>query len=208
MLAQNKAEEASRHEQGTIESVESAFSRHPNVRSAAEVGEPTLQDQDLISAKDLVEKANQVVSGKSAQHSVTAKVVNDNASTENQPAPTTDNPAKPLNPEEAITATDAGADPNELKPTVAATGSTPTQPAAAAPDPNELTPNLPQDAQPAPAPAQVNEIARDRDSNGGGATATAGAQKGSDQDLADDQMISSSKHKKKKGLEKIIPHAK
>jgi outer membrane protein assembly factor BamD len=207
-LAENKAEEAARHEQGTIESVESAFSRHPNVRSATSVGEPSLQDQNLISAKELVEQANSVVAGKPAEHKVTAEAVNGNAPMENQPAPRSDDPAPtPTASAEAGTGADLQPDPNELKPTVAGNGAAAGKPTTAAPDPNELTPNLPQDAQPTPAPAQVNEIEPGRDSKGGGEQAGAAPAQGSDQDLADDQMISSSKHKKKKGLHKIIPLA-
>jgi hypothetical protein len=73
------------------------------------------------------------------------------------------------------------------------------------PDPNELTPNVPQDGKPAAAPAQVNEIShQDEGVKGGGATATASSS--SDQDLASEEQIASSKHKKKKGiLQKIVP---
>jgi hypothetical protein len=44
--------------------------------------------------------------------------------------------------------------------------------------------------------------------NGANAQTPANATTASDQELADDQMISSSKHKKKKGLGKIIPGGK
>jgi hypothetical protein len=88
-------------------------------------------------------------------------------------------------------------DPNELK---AGAGSDSADPkVAAAPDPNELKPNV--EPQPAAAPAQVNEIQT-------GASAQAqpnGKASASDQELADDNAIASSKRKKKKGLLKVIP---
>jgi hypothetical protein len=75
--------------------------------------------------------------------------------------------------------------------------------AAAAPDPNELKPDVSAD-QPAPAPAQVNEI---QPGNGTSAAATQAPPNNADgQQLADDKDLASSKHKKKKGLlHKVIP---
>jgi hypothetical protein len=72
--------------------------------------------------------------------------------------------------------------------------------AANAPDPNELKPDVAPTDQPAPAPAQVNEVQQ-----GASGTPQASANSSSSQDLADDKDIASSKHKKKKGLSKIIP---
>ena len=88
-------------------------------------------------------------------------------------------------------------DPNELKPSAAA-GSDPST-AAAVPDPNELKPDAATTDTPAQAPAQVNEIQQ------GAATNPQAAGDASSQDLASDKDIASSKHKKKKGLSKIIP---
>ena len=51
-----------------------------------------------------------------------------------------------------------------------------------------------------PSPAQVNEI-----QPGASAQATPTAKASSDQELADDNAIASSKRKKKKGLLKVIP---
>jgi outer membrane protein assembly factor BamD len=196
MLAQNKAEEAARHEPTTMASVMSVLSRHPDVSAATNVGEPTLQDKDLVSAKDLVAAANRAAIGGPAANNVTAGIVKD-APTENERAPRSDDPAAPHT--DAAVASDSQPDPNELKPT---TNTTATTQQAAASDPNELTPNVPQDARPAAPPPQVNEIPLEG-KNGGGANAS--SSQGSNQDLASDEMISSSKHKKKKGLHKIIP---
>lgn len=193
MLAQNKAEVESRRERGTVGNVMAAFSRHPDVASASRVGEPSLQDQDLIRAKDLLQESTRVMAGASGENSVTATTVEDPGNLENARAPRSDDTPAANSQAQAV-------DPNELqiaKPDV-------TQ-QASVPDPNELPINAPKaDAAPAQAPPQVNELGRDGGTNGGGTSATAAS--GSDQDLATDEQIASSKHKKKKGiLDKIIP---
>lgn len=194
MLAQNKAEEASRREQSTLGTVMSAFSRHPDVSAASKVGTPALQDQDLISAKALVDASTRALTGDTAQHAVTVTAVK-GVPAENQPAPTSDNP----NPKTQAANADSGnsqPDPSELPVENGAN-------AQNAPDPNELP--VAKDAQPAQAPVAVNEIAQ-RGTNGGGATASSASDQGSGQDLATDEQLASSKHKKKKGiLDKIIP---
>jgi len=96
-------------------------------------------------------------------------------------------------------------DPNELK-----TDTLPADPAepatAQAPDPNELKPNVAQDEKPAQAPAQVNDLAPGTSPGAAGAGDANGiGTAASGQDLADDNAVASSKHKKKKGLRKIIP---
>ncbi|HWH60725.1 MAG TPA: outer membrane protein assembly factor BamD [Terriglobales bacterium] len=195
MLAQNKAEEASRREQTTMGSVMGAFSRHPDVSAAARVGDPSLQTQDLVSARDLLAAQTRVISGQTADNKVMIGKVNV-APAENQKAPTSDNP-NPQPSSNTNAAEGSQPDPSEL-PVASNQNSQPT-----APDPNELT--VAKDAQPAQAPAAVNEIAQGG-TNGGGATASSGSSQGSSQDLATDEQIASSKHKKKKGiLDKIIP---
>jgi outer membrane protein assembly factor BamD len=206
MLAQNKAEDAARRQQSTVNSFMGALQKHPNVTAATKVGEPTLVDPEPISASGIVKAAQRVAVAKtSASDTVSAKT-GTGAPPESEPAPRSDTPA----PEAASTA-DLGAqatpDPNELKP-----GSTGTDPAAsdpsisdpkpvsAAPDPNELKPDVASADQPAPAPAQVNEI-----QPGGTPAASADKDSASSQELASDKDLASSKHKKKKGLSKYIP---
>jgi outer membrane protein assembly factor BamD len=217
MLAQNKAEEDSRREQSMISSAMGTLSKHPDVSAATTVGEPSLQDQDLIDAKQWVQRVNELASGtKTAEHSVSVVATGTDKPAENERAPRSDDPAAQSQPEtsndaKAQSATDATEtnpnaataqpDPNELKPNVAA-GSASSTAQAAADDPNELKPNVPQDPQPAQAPQQVNEIAQ---GTNGGAQASDGKNAASGQELADDQTIASSKHKKKKGLKKVIP---
>ncbi len=83
---------------------------------------------------------------------------------------------------------------NELKPNVAA-------------DPNELKPNV-DNSQPATAPTQVNEIQSgatcgQASSSSTDGKAAAGSETADDKDIHD--AMSSSKHKKKKGLHKVVP---
>jgi outer membrane protein assembly factor BamD len=202
MLAQNKAEEASRRERSTMGSVMAAFGRHPDVTSAARVGEPPLQEQDLISATALMKDANRVITGGGGPDNQVVGVVKaDGGNTESQRAPRSDDAPAQATAGNTTPAREEPPDPNELTP-VASAG-TPQQ--APEPDPNELTPNVPQDSKPAQAPAQVNEVAQDGGAKGGGGAAS-DAHSGSDQELATDEQIASSKHKKKKGiLQKIVP---
>jgi outer membrane protein assembly factor BamD len=200
-LALNKAEEAGRGEQTVLSRMMSVFGRHPDTASAVKIGDPTLTDPTPVDARGIVQAANRVAMGGSkGNDSLTVQPVNANPGA-NQPAPRSD-----TEPNDSASGTGAEPsasqsqpDPNELTPNVAPSGSA--AQASAAPDPNELKPNVPSD-QPAPAPAQVNEI----QAAGGGNAAT--AQNAADQNgqqLADDKDLASSKHKKKKGLRRLIP---
>jgi outer membrane protein assembly factor BamD len=202
MLEQNKAEEAARRDETTMATIMGAFSRHPDVSATTSVGQPTLQDQPLVDARDiLVQSARPGTKGKSPENSVTATAVNTGAPPPSEAAPTTENPLTDKTITQAAnTSANAQPDPNELSPTADPPAATNTATAA---DPNDLTPNVPKDAAPAQAPQQVNQIGG-QGTNGGGSQG-ASASKASDQQLATDQMISSSKHKKKKGIGKIIP---
>ena len=198
-LARNKAEEASRGEQTMLSRAMGMVARHPDVTPASRIGDPTLEDKTPVSASTLVQQANKVAMGTKPSDSNTASVqtTGNGAPPENQPAPRSDTPP----PEAASAGTDpaqaaAQPDPNELKPDAGT--ETPDAAKATAPDPNELKPTV--DPQPATAPAQVNEILP-----GAGAQATPTAKASSDQELADDNAIASSKRKKKKGLLKVIP---
>ena len=206
-VAQNKAEEDSRQETGMLSKVMRNFEKHPSVADAARVGEPTLVDPTPMSASEVVQEATRAAmppadSGLGV-HSVSGEIVGTGPPAANQPAPRSDAP-----PGDATGAggTPAGGDPagsvaappdsNELKPNVA--------PA----DANELKPNVPADAgQSLPPPQQVNEI-----QSGSGQAAAANAGKNGDtatsadsQDTPDEATASSSKHKKKKGIHKIVP---
>ena len=197
-VAQNKAEEESRHEPGTLQHLMSGFEKHPDTSHAAKVGEPTLVDPPMVSATDVVQETTRAAAlGNTVggNNSVSVEAVGVGAPAANQAAPRSDQQA----PAPAATET---ADPNELKPLA--------QPAAnelkpnPAPDANELKTVGSDDGTQAPPPLQqVNEIQPGAGANASpqraGETASSGSQP------ADDSAVSSSKRKKKKGIKKVIP---
>jgi outer membrane protein assembly factor BamD len=211
-VAENKAEEASRHEPSKFSKVMGTFEKHPNTAEATKVGEPTLVDPPSMSATQVVQQATRAAlgTGGTDSHSVSIETVN-GAPGPDQPAPRSDSPppadAAPANSVAVDTssppAAAASPDPNELKPNVA--------PA----DPNELKPNVSDDnGQALPPPQQVNEIqsgtATPPASGSAGSTAVAGKSAdpsaSSTADQADDSdTTASSKHKKKQGIHKIVP---
>jgi hypothetical protein len=172
--------------------------RHPDVSAAARLGDPTLVDQEAVSAPNLVRDVTRVAAGgKSGERSLSVQPTNNGTLAENQPAPRYDDPASPAAP----AVTNVAAAENQPDPGNGAKPVTDPSPDASAPDPNELKVNV---DQPAPAPAQVNEIGQP-DPNASQAKTPGSANSAESQELADDQAIASSKHKKKKGLRKIIP---
>ncbi len=197
-VAQNKAEEESRHEPGTLQHLMSGFEKHPDTSHAAKVGEPTLVDPPMVSATDVVQETTRAAAlGNTVggNNSVSVEAVGVGVPAANQAAPRSDQQA----PAPAATET---ADPNELKPLA--------QPAAnelkpnPAPDANELKTVGSDDGTQAPPPLQqVNEIQPGAGANASpqraGETASSGSQP------ADDSAVSSSKRKKKKGIKKVIP---
>jgi outer membrane protein assembly factor BamD len=194
-LAQNKAEEESRREASSVSRVMGTFQKRPDVAQAARVGEPTLVDPEVVSATSVVQEATRAMMGTAAaggKGSVAIETVGTGgALAPDQPAPRSDQPAPETAPAAADNPAPAAADPNELKPNTAA-------------DPNELKPNVDNGAQPAAAPTQVNEI--EPATNGAAAgvkTADGGSATADDKDVED--AMSSSKHKKKKGLRKVVP---
>jgi outer membrane protein assembly factor BamD len=203
-LAQNKAEEDSRRESSLKTKVIRGFSKHPDVAQASRVGDPPLVDPEPVSAKSVVEEVNRsVVSAATpaatAKNGASVEVIGTGAPPPGEDAPRSDSanpPAPPAVPPEP----DASAPP-------AASELTPNVPA----DANELKPNVPDDSSQAlPPPQQVNEISTGGTSGGTSAQADANGGKppdalSPDQQLADDSAISSSKHKKKKGLKKVVP---
>ena len=208
-LAQNKAEEASRQETGTLSKVMRNFEKHPDVADAARVGEPTLVDPTPMSASDVVQEATRAAmppsnSGSGTQ-SLAGEIVGTGPPAPNEAAPRSDAPAADAaaagaTPAAGDPAAGAPADANELKPNVAPS------------DSNELKPNVAADTDQssAPPPQQVNEIQSGAASGTTGQAAGAaqtgqGATSTDTQDTADDATASSSKHKKKKGIHKIIP---
>jgi outer membrane protein assembly factor BamD len=183
-VAQNKAEEESRHEVTMAQKLFNVVKKGPDTTHTATIGEPALVESEPIAAPDVIRReamatAPAVPSGKG---NLAVEVVNPSANA----APTTDAAPTPGGSpfgNAATNAQPAAPDPNELKPNAPA-------------DPNELKP-VDNGTDPSlPPPTQVNEI-----QSGSSAPATVS----SDDTPATDQEISSSKKKKKKGLKKLNP---
>jgi outer membrane protein assembly factor BamD len=186
MLEQNQREEASRREAGLMAKGLGNFERGPDVSRAAHVGEPTLVDPEPATASTFV---SAIATAGGADGKLNATIVNGPVGA-NQATPRSDNTAtggdaasNAQNP-----ATTAGTAPaaNELTPNVA--------------DPNELKPNVDQDANSLPPLQQNNELA-----NGIAAGAEKSASSSSPSSKEEMADISSSKKKKKKGLARLKP---
>jgi outer membrane protein assembly factor BamD len=196
-VAQNKAEEDSRRETGMLGHLMNNFRKHPDVAQSARVGEPTLVDPKMVSATDVVQQATRVLTagaGGAGDNTVSVETVDRGALPPGQPAPRSDE----LAPAAGDSGQSAGVQPapGELTPNVPAT------------DANELKPNVADSgSQTLPPPGQVNEIQAVAADQAAGAKTGAQASSSSGQKKDDDvdAMIASSKHKKKKGLKKIIP---
>jgi outer membrane protein assembly factor BamD len=209
-IAQNKAEEASRQETGTLSKVMRNFEKHPDVADAARVGEPTLVDPTPMSASDVVQEATRAAmptpSSGSGTQSLAGEIVSTGPPQANEAAPRSDAP-----PGDAAAAgtPPASGDP---APAAAATDSNELKPNVAPADANELKPNVAADSDQnsLPPPQQVNEIqsgtaAGSPGQAAGDAKSGQAATSADTQDTPDDATASSSKHKKKKGIHKIIP---
>lgn len=210
-VAQNKAEEDSRREQTTFSKVVKTFEKGPTTAEAARVGEPTLVDPKETSAKDVVQQASRAAMGsEAAKNAASVDAANGSTPPADEAAPRSDAASTGSSVDILPTANgsplDSGATVNG-----SSLGNSATLPAQtgandsnAAPDPNELKPNVAADnAQPLPPPQQVNEI---QQGNAAGSPDQAAAgNASSSQDVADDNDISSSKKKKKKGIHKVVP---
>jgi len=201
-LEENKREVASRQQAGMMSSVLGGFEKHADVSHAAHVGEPTMVDQEPVTATGVV-KELAAAANAGGGDKVTAGIVGGKVGP-NQEAPRSDAATPPASDTANAPATttpteqsarDAAAAANELKPNVA--------------DPNELKPNVEQDPNALPPLQQSNEITN-TGGTASGTQASSGAQGASassstsqkNEELAD---ISSSKKKKKKGLARLKP---
>ena len=191
-VAENKAEQDSRHSTTMFGHALSGFKKHPDVAQATHVGEPTLVDPHVTSAKDVVNRATNAMLGNAGAGggSISAEIKTGDTPPPNQPAPRSD----AVQPDNSATPPSAGAtDSNELKPNTPA-------------DSNELkvdssaagSSSSDNAGQALPPPPQVNEIQSPenaKDSSSSSSSSTTASKK----------STSSSKPKKKKGLKKIIP---
>lgn len=195
-VAQNKAEIESRSEATTMQRMMGIIKKGPDVARAAQTGDPSLVDPEVVSATSIVSKeargaAGMPEGGGSGDRKVGVEILNGQPGSDLPPAGDATVPggtpfAKSTsgNPTSPTPATSP--DPNELKPTAPA-------------DPNELKPADTGTDPALPPPTQVNEIQQQ-----GPSSAQANA-KGDDSTPASDADLSSSKKHKKKGLKKINP---
>jgi len=204
-VAQNKAEEESRIEAGTLDRAMDLLKKGPDVTQAAKVGEPTLVDPTPVSANQVAtDTMRQAMGLPAGERGVSGEIVKGGPPAANEPAPRSDAPAPVANAEPfARPNTANAADPNELKPTATPD---PNELKPSAPDPNELKPTAGSQSAAvsdaaAPPPVQVNEIQQAAASSPGGDSA---ASSSSDANLASDKDVSTSKKKKKKGIKKIL----
>jgi len=189
-VAQNRAEDESRHEATVSQRLMGFIKKGPDVSGAPTVGEPTLVDSEPINARDVLH--GETINASKGFGKDTLGVAIVNAGTDQLPpssaegTPAADSPG--LQPPTA-NAQPATPDPNELKPNVPA-------------DPNELKPTDTAGDPMPPPPPQVNEIQQGQTLT---ASSSSPATASADNTPATDQDISSSKKKKKKGLKKLIP---
>jgi outer membrane protein assembly factor BamD len=187
-VAQNKAEDASRRESTTLRKLIGIVKKGPDLAQAAKVGEPTLVDPTPVSATEVVRTEAMAAMAPPGKNTLGVEIVKPDQPAASEPAP-------------SAGATPAGTSPFGQP-------ATPANPQPAAPDANELVPNVPASSselkptenaadQALPPPPQVNEV-----QGGQSSSATASADKSTP---ASDEEISSSKKKKKKGLKKIVP---
>ena len=204
-IAQNKAEEDSRKPGGMLSKVMRNFEKHPDTTEAARVGEPTLVDPTPVSASDIVQQAAKSVKAPTASgsdnNSVAVETVGTGTPPPNAAIPNSDSTAATSPDGQPASGNSADqADSNELKPNAAA----PPAPS----DPNELKPNVTPDQgqAPLPPPQQVNEIqgpAGAAQIANGNQTATSTTDNPS-QSTDNSDEVASSKHKKKKGIHKLL----
>jgi outer membrane protein assembly factor BamD len=181
-VAQNKAEMASRSEASMTQRVMGLIKKGPDVAKAARVGEPTITPPDPVAATSVVRSEAFAAAGLNEKTGVGVEVVK-----KDQPsaadAPPADPAASPFG--KAAGEPPVTTDPNELKPNAPA-------------DPNELKPIDSGNDTSLPPPVQVNEIQQ-------GSSTSADTKNADDSTPASDQDLSSSKKKRKKGLQKINP---
>jgi outer membrane protein assembly factor BamD len=188
-LEQNKREEASRQESGTLTNMLNGFEKHPDVAKASRVGDPTMVDPDPVTPGDVVRNLTNAGLGLRGDNKLSVQPINGGKVAPNDPAPRSDAGTASVDPSAATPGDQPapqGPAAAELKPNVA--------------DPNELKPNVAPDPTALPPLQQNNELDM---SNGTPASASAATSTSSkNTEMAD---VSSSKKKKKKGLLKLNP---
>ena len=185
-VARNRAEMNSRSDSSVAQKALGLVRKGPDTSSAAKVGEPSLADPEPVAATSVVRSETYAAAGISEKSLGVEVVKPDLPAADSTGAPAADASAmggSTFGKTPASNGAAPGSDPNELKPTASA-------------DPNELKPTDTAGDQALPPPPQVNEIQQ-----GGSPSAVASA----DNTPASDAELSSSKKKKKKGLQKLVP---
>jgi outer membrane protein assembly factor BamD len=227
-IAQNKKEEESRAELGMVGRFMDNLKRGPNtaIAQATLAGDPTMIDPKPTNAPDLIRDAGNVGAQKvQGKDTLAVEPVKDGAPPPSQPIPRSDAPPAPAATDNNTTGisdlqpisdpSSGGAAPatgSSAPATGAAPASGGSNVAAPAVPSNGAQPT-PQQAQSSPVnstagtdaaatpPAQVNEAAQP---NSGESTSNANTAAASTEQ-AQNQDVSSSKAKKKKGLHKLVP---
>ncbi len=228
-IAQNKKEEESRVELGMVGRFMDNLKRGPtaSIAQATLVGDPTMIDPKPTNAPDLIREAGNVGAQKvQGKDTLAVEPVKNGAPPPSQPIPRSDAPPPVLDNTNNTGISDLQpiADPSSGGAVPATGSSAPATGAApasggsnvAAPAvPSNGAQPTPQEAQSSPVnstagadaaatpPAQVNEAAQP---NSGESTSNATGAASTEQ--AQDQDVSSSKAKKKKGLHKLVPFGK
>src|SRR5262249_26747712 len=162
-MAESKAEEDSRGSTGKFHTVLNNFRKHPDVNKTAQVGEPNLQEEEIISAPAEVQHLDAEI------RAAAVTMGTGPAPGANQPPPSSNSTGNGSAPAASTTNDQTGQQGTST---------------------NTATP-----------PARTNEIGVNSDgSNQNSAQSTQDGQQ-----KTSDQLDSSSKKKKKKGLKKIIP---
>ncbi len=187
-LEQNKKEEASRQESGTLMYMLNGFEKHPDVAKASRVGDPPMIDPEPETAMGVVRDLTTAGLGLGGNNKLTVQPINGKVAP-NEPAPRSDAPTAAADASVPV----PGDQPAPQGPAAAALTTN-------AADPNELKPNVAPDPTALPPLQQNNEL-----DMSGGTPSSASASISTSSKNTEMADISSSKKKKKKGIAKLNP---
>lgn len=223
-IAQNKKEEESRAELGMVSRFMDNLRKGPttSIAHATVTGAPTMVDPKPVSAADLIRDAGNVgAQKKQGKDTLAVEPVKEGTPPPNQPIPRSDAPPatdnnnsgiSDLQPIADTSATGAapGGGPNTVTPATTPSGDSPVvspaapsngaQPTAQQAQASSVQSTAGTDAAATP-PAQVNEASQPASGESSSNANTAAAST----EQAQNQDVSSSKAKKKKGLHKLVP---
>lgn len=117
MIAQNKAEEEGRQEQGRLGSIMGNFKTHPYVGNTAHTGEPSMEDVQGTSATQVMKDLNSALEPPKGKSTAAVETVKSGEERPNDPTPRSDSGAtavpstKPTDPNQQGTSPDAAQQP-------------------------------------------------------------------------------------------------